>query len=768
MSVAPIIEPALDPAPQQPRESAERSPARRGTSAGRIWLHGLLVAVAVPVSLAPLTTAISGGWTSMAVAFACALALVAVLARLLGARALSPVLVLVVGVLWITNASAAAEAVLGVVPTRESIAETGRVLVDGFVQVLYAPSTPFESTAEITALALVAVLLLVLLVDAMLALGAPALAAAPLIAPALVPMAFRIELDPVALVPVAAAMVGVLVLGQPGRIRRRAVVAGAVVAMAAVVAPALLPAPSEADIAWPRWLEGPATGPGVAAGPPRLSTGIDLAADLQRGSPVRIFDYAPSDGLPLRMRLTSLQGIGPDGFVEQRGELDTSFDDLGGTGPGSPISTRITLGRAFIGNVPIPVQSTATGDFSGTWRWDPASQSIGFTDPDRIVSLNDQTYSVASVRPAPIPEGESPTSTGEQGALEVPSEAAAFADVAAEVVDEAAPPLVRAQQLFDHFTDDSWAYSEDVPLDGFGTDDGGQWSALESFMDARSGYCVHYASSMAITARAAGIPARVSIGFLPGTDPQADGTYTVTTNDMHAWAELWFDGYGWVPFDTTPAIATGGTVASADDDDDAGATEQPALPSPTAAAPSAAAPAPSDAAASPSASSEPGAAPTPTVGPEALAGPRLDLVVRPLLVALAIVALLLAPAGVREVLRRRRIAEGAGGALWEVQATLADAGRRMPTSSTPGEIAAAVAALTLREPERHALDRLRDAAERERFADEPSTTHAEDARAVIAGIRRTIPRRERLLRTLAPPSLVRVWGRQREPEDVVG
>lgn len=765
MTVAPTIEPPVEAQEQAPAEPAR---GRRGAAAGRIWLQGLLVAIAVPVSLAPVTTTISGGWLVGAVTFACVLALVGVLARLLGARVLASVLVLVVGLLWVTNATAPAEAVLGIVPTRESIAETGRVLLDGLMQVLYAPATPFEASVEIVALVLVVVLLLVLLVDAMLALGAPALAAAPLVAPVLVPMGFRIEVDPASLVPVAAAMVAVLVLGQPGRVRPGAVVAGAIVGIAAMVAPALLPAPSEADIAWPRWLEGPATGAGIAAGPPRLSTGIDLAADLQRGSPVRIFDYAPSDGLPTRMRLTSLQGIGPDGFVEERGELSTSFADLGGTGPGTPITTQVTLGRAFIGNVPIPVQSTATGDFSGTWRWDPASQSIGFTDPERIVSLNDQTYSVASVRPAPIPEGDSPAATGAQEALEVPSDASAFADVAADVVDEDAPPLARAQQLFDFFTDDSWAYSEDVPLDGFGTASGGQWSALEAFMDARSGYCVHYASSMAITARAAGIPARVSVGFLPGTDPQADGTYTVTTNDMHAWAELWFDGYGWVPFDTTPAIATGGTVASADDEDEAGATEQPTLPSPTAAAPAPSAPTASDPVASPSTSAEPGAEATPSIAPDALAGPRLDLVVRPVLVALAILALVLAPALVREVLRRRRIAEGAGGALWEVQATLADAGSRVPTSATPGEIAAAVAALPLRERERRALDRLRDAAERERFAGEASTTHAKDARAVVAGIRRTIPRRERLLRALAPPSLVRVWRRQRETEDALG
>ncbi|GAA2174329.1 hypothetical protein GCM10009846_19860 [Agrococcus versicolor] len=757
MTSAPAMAPPIDPHVDPP-------PRARRAGVGRIWLHGALVAGGVPLSLAPLLTVLDGGWQTVAVAFAVVLATVLVLARLLGARWFAWLPAVVLAVPWLTVATAPAEAWLGVVPTRESLAASGAALLDGVTQILYAPEVPFAATFEVVAIVLLAVLLLVLLVDGMLALGAPALAAAPLLLPVVVPMAFRLEVDPVSLAPIAAAMVAVLVLGQAGRVRGRAVMAGVLVAIAAVAAPAVLPSPRDADIAWPGWLEGATTGVGAASGPPMLSTGIDLAADLQRGAPVRIFDYAPSDGLPTRMRLTALQGIGPQGFVEERGELTTSFADLGAVGPGTPITTQVTLGRAFIGNVPIPVQATSTGDFSGTWRWDPASQSIGFTDPDRIVSLNDQAYRVASLRPTPIEPGVSPSATGAQDAVEVPEDAAFFADLAAEIVDEDAAPIDRARQLEGYLTDDSWEYSERVPLDGFGTTEGGQWSALESFMGARSGYCVHYASSMAILARAAGIPARVSIGFLPGTDPEADGTFTVTTNDMHAWAELWFDGYGWVPFDTTPAIATGGTVASADDGDEAGATEQPTLPSPTAAAPSAS----PDASATPSASpsTEPGAAPTASGAPGAGEGVRWDRVLPPVLAGLALVLVVLAPALVRALLRRRRLAEGAGGALWEVQASLADAGRRLQTSHTPGEIAAAVGALPLRERERRALDRLRDAAERERFAGEASTSHAADARAVLAGIRRSIPRRQRTLRLLVPPSLVRVWQPQHHDEGV--
>ncbi|WP_175414183.1 transglutaminase-like domain-containing protein [Agrococcus sp. SGAir0287] len=748
-------------APAAPDERVER----HGDGAS-IGMRAVLVAGGLLLSLVPWLGLLEGGWQTVVAAFVVTLVGVTSIARALGARALAMLPALVVAVPWLTLATAPQEALLGLVPTRASLVASWASLESGITQLLWTPGIPVPMTPDVVGVLLVAVLLLWLLVDALLALGVPALAAAPLLLPTLMTMAYRVEVDPMEVVPVVAAMAGFLVLGRRERSRARALAAGVLVIVAAVVAPAVAPSPREVDIDWPAWMEGPAVAQG-GSGPPMLSTGIDLAADLQRASPVRIFDYAPSDGLPMLTRLTSLSGIGPDGFVEERGELTTSFDDLGARTPGTPITTQFTLGRAFIGNVPIPVLATSTSDFSGTWRWDPASQSIGFTDPDRIVSLNDQTYAVESVRPTPIPEGESPTADGAQEAREVPPGAAFFDDLALDIVDMSAPPLERAQQIEAYMTDDSWTYSERVPLEGFGTAEGGQWGALMAFMDARSGYCVHYASATAILARAAGIPARVSIGFLPGTDPNADGTYTVTTNDMHAWAELWFDGYGWVPFDTTPGIAGGGTVASAEDDDEAGATEQPTLPSPTAAAPSpsaSASPSPS-AAPTPSSSADAGAAPTATGPPGAGAPIRWDLVARPILVLLALLLVVATPATVREVLRRRRIAEGAGGALWEVQATLADAGERVPTSRTPGEIAAAVAALPLRERERRALDRLRDAAERERFAGEPSTGHAKDARAVIAGIRRTIPRRERLLRALAPPSLVRVWRRDRADDD---
>jgi hypothetical protein len=66
----------------------------------------------------------------------------------------------------------------------------------------------------------------------------------------------------------------------------------------------------------------------------------------------------------------------------------------------------------------------------------------------------------------------------------------------------------------------------------------------------RTGYCQHFAGAMALMLRMLGIPARVGAGFISGT--LEHGTWVVTDHDAHTWVEVWFKGYGWLPFDPTP------------------------------------------------------------------------------------------------------------------------------------------------------------------------------------------------------------------------
>ncbi len=77
---------------------------------------------------------------------------------------------------------------------------------------------------------------------------------------------------------------------------------------------------------------------------------------------------------------------------------------------------------------------------------------------------------------------------------------------------------------------------------------------LTNFLVTKQGYCVQFATAMVMMARAADIPARMAIGFLPGTGKE--GVWTVTASDAHTWPELYLDGIGWTRFEPTPSRAT--------------------------------------------------------------------------------------------------------------------------------------------------------------------------------------------------------------------
>ena len=72
-----------------------------------------------------------------------------------------------------------------------------------------------------------------------------------------------------------------------------------------------------------------------------------------------------------------------------------------------------------------------------------------------------------------------------------------------------------------------------------------------------AGYCQHFAGAAALMLRYLGVPARVAVGFSSGTYDARHGVWNVTDHDAHAWVEAWFRGYGWLPFDPTPAARPG-------------------------------------------------------------------------------------------------------------------------------------------------------------------------------------------------------------------
>lgn len=71
--------------------------------------------------------------------------------------------------------------------------------------------------------------------------------------------------------------------------------------------------------------------------------------------------------------------------------------------------------------------------------------------------------------------------------------------------------------------------------------------------ESKKGYCISYATAMAVLGRCIGIPTRYVEGFAVTFGEEGNkNMYPVLNSQAHAWAEAYFEGFGWVPFEATP------------------------------------------------------------------------------------------------------------------------------------------------------------------------------------------------------------------------
>ena len=76
----------------------------------------------------------------------------------------------------------------------------------------------------------------------------------------------------------------------------------------------------------------------------------------------------------------------------------------------------------------------------------------------------------------------------------------------------------------------------------------------EFLFDSKRGFCEHYASAFTYLMRAAGIPARVVIGYQGGTMNPLDDYMIVRQSDAHAWTEVWLNNR-WTRIDPTAVVS---------------------------------------------------------------------------------------------------------------------------------------------------------------------------------------------------------------------
>jgi transglutaminase-like putative cysteine protease len=188
---------------------------------------------------------------------------------------------------------------------------------------------------------------------------------------------------------------------------------------------------------------------------------------------------------------------------------------------------------------------------NGRWRYEPVGMTLV---GDRGQNTRGATYEVTSLDLRPtadqLASAAQPPEALVREFTEVPDDLPGVVERRArEITAEADNPYEQAVALQEHFAI-TGGYQYDTEVDG----DSGT-KAIVTFLQDKRGFCVHFAFTMASMARTLGIPARVAVGFAPGT-PQADDTVAVGLRDAHAWPELYFEGVGWTRFEPTPSRGT--------------------------------------------------------------------------------------------------------------------------------------------------------------------------------------------------------------------
>ncbi|PGU55232.1 transglutaminase TgpA family protein [Bacillus cereus] len=104
-----------------------------------------------------------------------------------------------------------------------------------------------------------------------------------------------------------------------------------------------------------------------------------------------------------------------------------------------------------------------------------------------------------------------------------------------------------------YFTDNSFTYESTNVLFPAKSQD-----YVDQFLfDTKSGYCNNFSTSMIVLLRSAGIPALWVKGYTEGTldntlaSAEGEDVYTITNDNAHSWVEVYFPGYGWIPFEPT-------------------------------------------------------------------------------------------------------------------------------------------------------------------------------------------------------------------------
>jgi transglutaminase-like putative cysteine protease len=652
-------------------------------------------------------------------------------------------------------------AFLLIVPTPETIRALPGLISLASEQIALG-AAPLDAGLALSLLIVGGTGLLTIIVDhVVLTARMPLLAAIGLIAVSLIPsIAVPGEVDIMAFVLLAAAILFLMRTDTRSReepmareatrtagVPATALGIGAIAVVVALVAVPLLPEPIAR------------AGAGSVGAGPGIDATLQLGDDLRRPREVEVLLVRSSAPSAPYLRATTLSQLEGDVWEPDRVRTVALENELalGGVPVDEDIRVTEYVTTVEVLNLaspwlPVPYPAVAVNGLEGQWSGAPYNRTV----LARSATTQGQNYEVVTNVPRPTLEQIRAATAGgtdqREGTTAVPDDISPIVgDLAAEVTAETTNDYDALVALQSWFRSTEFAYSLDAPVeegfDGSGTD------AVARFLQVREGYCIHFASAFALMARTLSMPSRIVVGYLPGSATsdavERETVYSVSSGQLHAWPEVYFEGIGWIPFEPTNSL--GVPTAFSPAGAAPGGVDEGTDPSPL-----------------PSASASPGAGLTPDeadTGQDGAQAGGTATTVNPLPalgVVLGILFALAIPALIRELRRRQMLTSARAGdaaAAWQtVQDVAIDLGIDVPASETPRS-------LGTRLVEQHGapaaeMSLLISAIERASYA--PGGKHgfwqgdaiADAATAVRVAMLADVETPRRLLALLAPRSLV--------------
>jgi transglutaminase-like putative cysteine protease len=547
---------------------------------------GLVAAGATLLAAAPLSS-IFDEWTWL---IDCIIAVgliagAAMLARTLRAplwaQALAMMATLTFVLTWIFPSG---EEFLALLPTPDTFARFGKLVTAAGAD-SRSYGVPVPDTDGLLFLTVLGVGLVAIVVDLLtVGLRRPALAGLPMLAIYSVPVAVYVDSVPV--MPFVVGAVGflwLLVADNVDRVRRFGrrftgdgrdvdiwepsplAAAGRRLAVLGVAAAVLLPlaVPGLTTGLLSRLTQvGSGDGPGLGAGGGgRVNLFANLSGELNQTKTVTMARVSTNEGDPFYLRfgvadVVTAQGFGsrsPSGRSVSRG-LPEAPSAPGATYQRFRASVEVT-DDFDMPMVPTYTPTVSTDNLDSSWFYDATMQLV-YSNRSRAKKRNYQfeyvrgKFPPAALRGAPaLGEGD-PLRTQ---FTSVPPDQAVITQVN-KLVDGERNDYDKVLAIYRFFSREN-GFSYNVQ-----TETGTAGSDIAAFLQNKVGFCQQYAAAMAWMVRQAGIPARVAFGFTRGA---RDGdSYVLTNRNLHAWTEVYFAGFGWIPFDATPAAAVVGSTRS--------------------------------------------------------------------------------------------------------------------------------------------------------------------------------------------------------------